>query len=197
MVYCKYCGTNNIDGNLKCQNCGKPLSLIPNNKPPNRNEDFHNDSIKSRYVEYKENKHRPNNNRNINRSLGENYKQYQNNNDFNNRLNNNYGYKENYNYNYNNENPIPYQENQYIKTSPKENIKKKYIEWDVIIASALIMIILSAIVNRILPDFSLLVSLVVALIYILVSTKNKSSLFVSIPLTMVVITAITAYFSLM
>jgi len=78
---------------------------------------------------------------------------------------------------------------------PKK-VSKTAIEWDVVIATALLVIILTAILQRIFPSFAIFISLLLGLVYILIATKSKASLIKSIPLTFFVILAISAYFSL-
>lgn len=86
-------------------------------------------------------------------------------------------------------------QNHYQEVNNRE-ISKTTIEWDVVIATALLVIILSAILGRFLPNFAIFISLLVGLIYILIATKSKSSLMKSIPLVIIMILAVSAYFSI-
>lgn len=67
----------------------------------------------------------------------------------------------------------------YSKNYGKKPVKpsKNSVEWDVVIATALMVIILTAILQRIFPFMAIFISLLIGLIYILIATKSKSSLF--------------------
>jgi len=182
MVYCRYCGTQNRNGTLKCINCGKPLSLIPNDSQSSmqsqdrgpylkknnqgnnyNNYNYHRSPIKYRYMEEDQ---KIDNFRNSSK--------YPN-------------------------NPIMNQNNNYHSQNyMKEHVKtnKNSVEWDVVIATALMVIILTAILQRVFPSTAIFISLLIGLIYILIATKSKSSLFKAIPLTIIAILAISAYFSI-
>lgn len=245
MVYCRYCGAQNRDGDVKCSNCGKPLPLLPNEPHPNlrhssgndqnlRNNSFRDSSnnshsIKDRYLgknqghknnrnnqqnnntndynqnyqnqqqdQYYQNQERQQTQRNMQNRQPQNQQTYQN-------QQNQQQYQQNYqdsqryqnreypnNLHYNEFNQ-QYHQN-YVNESAK--VSKTAIEWDVVIATALMVIILTAILQRIFPLFAIFISLLIGLAYILVATKSKSSLLKSIPLTILVILAISAYFSL-
>ena len=278
MVYCRYCGTQNRDGNLKCSNCGKPLSLIsnePQSRPrfsKNNNQNFRENrfrnnpnqenSIKARYLE--KNQHNPNNQYNQN---NQGQKRQQANNDFQRNQNPQYNQSPQYyqnpqhnqnpkyqqspqrhqnqgnypkqrdyqnypNYqNYQNRHNSGYEQdylnqenylnqddyqnyggnNEYYDNLHQDRFNQHYsqnynreakkvsktaIEWDVVIATALMVIILTAIIQRIFPSFAIFISLLLGLSYILIATKSKPSLIKSIPLTIFVILAISAFFSL-
>ena len=77
-----------------------------------------------------------------------------------------------------------------------KTVNKTAVEWDVVIATALIVIIISAILQRIFPFLGIFMALLIGLIYILIATKSKLSLFKSIPLAILMILAVSAYFSL-
>jgi len=189
MVYCRYCGEKNKDEALICKKCGKPLSLLPNLHPknmnnniPNRNykkdlnpgfrrkkpSNFNQGSIKSRYKD----KNR------FNTDFGEN------------------GYRINQSEELNNLSPSQpdYYDDYSRKNLQKQN--KNYVEWDVVVATALLVIILATILQRFFHTFGLFVALLIGLIYILTATKSKISLFKAIPLAIIMVFAISAYFTL-
>jgi hypothetical protein len=264
MVFCRYCGMANKDSELKCSNCGKPLSLLSNEplksedlkiKNPakttndylnsnkrlnsdNNHQNIRESPIKSKYINNQYNMDQKNEYTNTDNNYNRNISNYTNpNKDYknipnynSNNLNNDNNYVNNLNHSNNNLNYRNMGQNHpnyphdrqnldnnneiydnrqvgYSKSPPNlypdksyknslEYEKKNYIEWDVIIATAFITIILSAIFNRILPSIGLLLSLLISLIYILIATTNKSSLFISIPLTLIMVATISAYFSL-
>ena len=244
MVYCQYCGAQNRDGDLRCSNCGKPLSLIQTGPPQksrfssNNNQNLRNSfrnssnqegSIKSRYIQreqgYQDNPNIPNNQNYQSYQNQQNQRDYQNNRPnqggrgYNNQQNSLYNqsyqnqqdyqrqqnyqhYQDQQNYPRNreysnnfNQGELNRQYSQNHINEPKK-VSKTTIEWDVVIATALMVIILTAILQRIFPVFAIFISLLLGLAYILVATKSKASLIKSIPLTFFVILAISAYFSL-
>lgn len=233
MVYCRYCGAQNRDGDLICSNCGKPLSLMPN-EPQQRprsssnnqslrdngfgNNPNQNDSIKNRYMQGNQNNQDYQNNQS-----NQNYQNQQRQQHQQDPQNQHYQDQQNYQnqqnpqdnrYQRNYQNPQDqqnYQRNQehsnnlhqtglnqqYSQNYAHEpKVSKTAIEWDVVIATALMVIILTAILQRILPFFAIFISLLLGLAYILIATKSKASLVKSIPLTLLTILAISAYFSL-
>jgi hypothetical protein len=214
MVYCRYCGTQNRNGGLKCVQCGKPLSLIPNEpQPRSKVESYHDHNPKSRVQKspIKDNYLRKDKNLDVSRENNsqKNINLYQSQNQRNDQLyNQNYrsNIRQNLNQNkYNDQNIRNYpknfhepQENQYNSQEYRNELKidKTAVEWDVVIATALLVIILTAILQRILPFMAIFISLLIGLAYILVATKSKFSLFKSIPLAVLVILAISAYFSI-
>ncbi|MDR2873188.1 MAG: zinc ribbon domain-containing protein [Methanobrevibacter sp.] len=151
MVSCNYCGQENKDGNLKCSNCGKPLSLIwdetSNNIFKKNPDHFQKDD-----------------------SLADDFKY-------------NSLYKENKIYNK-------------VKENKKSEISNFYMEWDVIVATALTVIILTPIFNRLFPPLGYIMPLLISLIYLLMAIKNKPSLIIAIPLSFIVTCAFTAFLSL-
>ncbi len=261
MVYCRYCGTQNKDGTLKCINCGKPLSLMPNDSQKDSihsssrdhhsignnhgdNSSTHNESInpnisnhhrspiKDRYMKNDQELNNFENRSNINYESKQSMNQGAN--GFNNQS---YGHRrENQNQNYQNsinshketlndnngnrgyinnlsENNSQNLDNNlensnnlnnninsgyYSQNRPRESVKsnKNSVEWDVIIATALMVIILIAILQRVFPSIAIFISLLIGLIYILIATKSKSTLFKAIPLAILAILAISAYFSI-
>ncbi|RBQ22861.1 hypothetical protein ALNOE001_14420 [Candidatus Methanobinarius endosymbioticus] len=239
MVYCRYCGAKNRDGDLRCTQCNKPLSLIPDNSPSrpssrsnnssnfnnrssnynnNRNSNNQNSPIKNKYLEkdQKLNEFR-NNNSNLNIPPHQSRNQ-KNTNSLHPQNSNNSNIRENRENNYNDINPNMrnqsfqnYQNTQKYSNNPnmghdRENnfpnrreyreIDKTAVEWDVVIVTALIVIILTAILHRLFLFFAIFISLLIGLAFILVAIKLKSSLFKSIPLAVLAILAISAYFSI-
>jgi len=215
MVYCRYCGAQSRDGDLKCSNCGKPLSLMPNepqlrsNSSSNnkslrgnnfRNNPNPNDSIKNRYMQGNQNNQNQQNPQNRQYQDSQNYQNQRNQHDSqyqgdyqNPRAYQNYQRDQEYSDNLH-QSGLNQQYSQNHVHEPK--VSKTAIEWDVVIATALMVIILTAILQRIFPFYAIFISLLLGLAYILIATKSKSSLVKSIPLTLVTILAISAYFSL-
>lgn len=204
MVYCRYCGTQNRDGTLKCTNCGKPLSLIPNDSHSNSMQDSSRNHYSKRDDYRKNNNYGKidnygNNRNNHNDSINPNVSNYhrspikdsymRKNQEFDN-FENPSKYPANLNKNQNND----YHSQNYGKEPVKSS--KNSVEWDVVIATALMVIILTAILQRIFPFMAIFISLLIGLLYILIATKSKSSLFKAIPLTVITILAISAYFSI-
>lgn len=204
MVYCRYCGTQNRDGTLKCINCGKPLSLIPNDSHPNSMQDSSRNHY-SKKDDYRKNNNygkidnygnnRNNHNDSINSDVSNYHRgpikdSYMRKNQELDNFENPSKYPVNLNKNQNND--------YYSKNYGKKPVKssKNSVEWDVVIATALMVIILTAILQRIFPFMAIFISLIIGLIYILIATKSKSSLFKAIPLTVITILAISAYFSI-
>lgn len=178
--------TNNYDTSNNINN------LDYNNINDNMgNKNYDNQPIKSSYIN-NPNKSFDNNDYNNNRY----------NNDSNNRNIPNYTNIHNQNPNFNQQyKDIDPTANKFESGTGSVFNKEKYvdknsIEWDVVIATALITLILSAILNRIFPTLGLLFAIFVGLIYILIATKVKSSLVKSLPVTLIVICAISAFFSL-
>ena len=192
MVYCRYCGEKNKDESLICWNCGKPLSLIPNLHPKNMNRSMPN----------------PNNKKDINRGFRKN--KGTNHNNFHripikarfedsNRYNTIFDRNEYQNTLAEELNPSSAFQRGYINGSSGKNIKehnKNFVEWDVVVATALLVIILATILQRFFPTFGLFIALFIGLIYILISTKLKLTLFKAIPLAIVMVFTISAYFTL-
>ena len=192
MVYCSYCGVKNRDGDSHCFNCGEQLPLVSykgHNIPHERNinqqnsirEDFHNQILNDLSDRNKKDNNLRNNH---------NY-------DFRSEINN--PRLDNMQNNFQDTNQEEYFESQLYNRNYNESTKtvdKTAVEWDVVIATALIVIILSAILQRIFPLLSIFMALCIGLIYILLATKSKLSLFKSIPLTVLMILAVSAYFSL-
>jgi len=192
MVYCKYCGEKNDNRVLKCTKCGKPLSLLPNDYPENKASDTHifndekgfNKEFRNNYQDTHGNfsqrsiKSQYGNSGLHESNFGKNkYRNFQTD-----KINNSPGPHVNY-----------YADN-HRKTLKKHN--KNYVEWDVVIATALLVIILAAILQRFFHTFGLSLALLIGLIYILTATKSKFSLFKAIPLAIFMVFTISAYFSL-
>ena len=240
MVYCRYCGTQNRDRDLKCSNCGKPLSLMPNEPPlkpisssnnqnlrgnSSRNNPNRYDSIKSRYVRETQNQQNQNyQNQQRQQNQNQQRQQNQNNQNYQNQQRQQYQQNPQYYQNQRNQHENQYQRNypnqqayqnyqrnqeysdnllqngqnqQYSQNHAHEpKVSKTAIEWDVVIATALMVIILTAILQRIFPVYAIFISLLLGLAYILIATKSKVSLIKSMPLTLLTILAISAYFSL-
>ncbi|KZX10235.1 zinc ribbon domain-containing protein [Methanobrevibacter filiformis] len=178
------------------------ISNIPNNGinsiPNNNNTDNYNtESIKEKYVSSDSKSFATDSNSNKTSYLDP---------PNNNNNNNNYSNESStlYNREYhrnpnvlNKRNNVSFSESKYNSKYDLEEVTKEHsIEWDVIVATALIFIILTAILNRIFSVIGIFISLFIALIYILVATKNKNSLFKSIPIAIIMIAAISAYLSL-
>lgn len=223
MVYCRYCGVQNKHGDLKCSNCGKPLPLMANEPHSNMkrsqnnaqnlksnnpiDNQSNNYSIKDKYLRDNQDPQNIHNNQRNNQNIDydQNYQnqqyqnqQYQNQQNYQNQQQYNQNYQRHQNQEYsdglhNNEFNQQYQQNY---TNKHKRVSKTAIEWDVVIATALMVIILTAILQRIFPMFAIFISLLIGLAYILVATKSKSSLVKSIPLTILVILSISSYFSL-
>jgi uncharacterized membrane protein YvbJ len=153
MVTCKYCGQKNKDGNLRCSNCGKPLTLIWNETSKNifkkdsnqlQKDDFFDDGFKNNSL-YKEDKIYDN---------------------------------------------LNVQRNQKFENS------NHYIEWDVVVATALIAIISTSIFNKLFSPFGYIMALLISLFYLLKTIKIKTTLVIVLPLSFIVTCAITAFLSL-
>ena len=234
MVYCQYCGARNRDGDLRCYNCGKPLSLMPSeqsqksgfssNTNQNLRDSFRNNpkqegSIKNRYIQreqaYQDNPNDPHNPNSHNYQNQQVYhdnqpnRHYQNHQSYQNQQNQqsyqdyqNQQNQQNHPRNQEYEYPDDFNRSELNRQYPPNDVyepkkvSKTTIEWDVVIATALMVIILTAILQRVFPVFAIFISLFLGLAYILVATKSKPSLIKSIPLTFFVILAISAYFSL-
>ncbi len=185
MVFCRYCGEKNEDGNLKCSNCGKTLSLLPykhQRNSHNDNSNFNEDIIFNRISKPKYSSNLKKNNQN---SIKTHYQTDFNPNDRNrNEKRFNDSLKPKYSH--------------YDANGPYGNKKarKNFVEWDVVIATALLVIILSSIFQRVFPAFGLFLALLIGLIYILIATKSKSSLIKAIPLAIIMVLTISAYFVL-
>jgi hypothetical protein len=151
MITCKYCGQENKDGNLKCSNCGKPLSLIWDETSKNifkkKSNQFQKDDF-----------------------LGDGFKSL---------------YKENEIY-----------DNLNDQINKESEIPDFYLEWDVIVATALIAMISTPIFNRLFPPFGYIMALLLSLLYLLMAIKSKPTLIIAIPLSFIVTCAITAFLSL-
>jgi hypothetical protein len=78
--------------------------------------------------------------------------------------------------------------------------KKSAIEWNVVVAGALIFVIITVIlgmiIDTVLPGVSLLIAGFLAFIYILAATKRASTLIVGLPLTVIMAACLWAFFSL-
>ena len=192
MVFCSYCGAKNRDGSLKCYNCGKPLRLVYDDPQVvdkdtklnnNYSENRFKGSIKDNYTSKNVSSLNDLDNHGSSFTTNDSY------------LNEGTTlYKREYKTNPNRNNNL--RNSSLYKNSPENIDNKNVVEWDVVIATALIVIILTAVLNRFLPSFGFFIALLVALIYILIATKNKTSLYKSIPLAIIVILAISSYFSL-
>ncbi|MCL2688202.1 MAG: zinc ribbon domain-containing protein [Methanobrevibacter sp.] len=193
MVYCSYCGARNRDDVSHCSNCGERLPIIRDknqNIPQNNysNQQNSNRPISSNQI--------PNNP--YNRPIKNNYLR-------DNRYNKNFTDEDNNlrldnrhdNFQDSNQKKYPKpQFNNKNNDNPHKTVNKTAVEWDVVIATALIVIIISAILQRVFPFLSIFMALLIGLIYILIATKSKLSLFKSIPLAILMILAVSAYFSL-
>ena len=192
MVYCIYCGEKNEDVALKCRKCRKPLSLLPHDYLENSNSKIPNYNNKKRL----DNRFRDNyqNNRGSfsQKSTKSSYK------DFNlyddNFDENKYNYDQINKLNRSSSSQTNYNEDNYRKNIKKP--RKNYVEWDVVVATALLVIILATILQRFFYTMGLSIALFIGLIYILISTKSKLSLIKAIPLAIITVFAIYAYFSL-
>ena len=192
MVYCRYCGEKNGDGRLNCLKCGKPLSLLPNDYPENLNSTRLNYTNKKEFNKEFRNNYQNDRNEFNQKSIKSRYSffnphddEFDKNKHGTNQVNQSNDLsssKTNYHHDYNGKN--------------LEKHNKSPVEWDVVIATALLVIILSTILKRVFPAMGLLIALFTGLIYILIATKSKLSLFKSIPLSIFMIFAISAYFSL-
>lgn len=192
MVYCIYCGEKNEDGALKCSKCRKPLSLLPNDYPKNLNTNNPNYKNK-KYINNKFRRDPQPNHPNFNQ--GSIKSQY---NDFNKSYNDSNG-KEYRNNQINRvKNLSSSQTNYYGENYRKshEQQAKNYVEWDVVVATALLVIILATILQRFFYAIGLFIALFIGLIYILTATKSKLSLIKAIPLAIIMVLVISAYFSL-
>ncbi|MCL2157343.1 MAG: zinc ribbon domain-containing protein [Methanobrevibacter sp.] len=192
MVYCRYCGEKNKDEALICGKCGKPLSLIPNLYPKNMNKSMPNYNNKNE-INRGFRKNKGNNHNNFNRGPIKSRFENLNRDDeiFN---------KDEYGNTLTEElNPSSTFQRGYYYDFSGKNLKKhnkNFVEWDVVVATALLVIILATILQRFFPTFGLFMALFIGLIYILTSTKSKSSLFKAIPLAIIMVFAISAYFTL-
>jgi hypothetical protein len=192
MVYCSYCGEKNNDGILKCKNCGRPLSLLPNNNPENMNRKMPKYPDKKNFNKEFRSDYQ-NNHGNFNQgSIKSRYKDFdQDNTNFD---------QENYGNNrLNRLNNLSTSQTGYYNDNQRKNLKKHNkgrVEWDVVVATAILVIIIASILQRFSPTFGLSVALFIGLIYILTATKSKLSLFKAIPLGIFMVFAISAYFSL-
>ena len=89
----------------------------------------------------------------------------------------------------------PQEESVGKKLTP-ENELNKYIESDVVIAGALFILIILAILSRFLGTLALWISFGIGIIYVLIATKKKSTLLISIPLTIIVSAVLSALFAI-
>ena len=192
MVYCRYCGAKNKDDAIICKKCGKSLSLTPSDFPESLKDSMHNFPYKKEFNKDFINDYQGNRG---NYNQGSIKSRYNNSHQFNKDFN-----KKEYKYNQSESlNNLSASQTNFYQDNYRENhkkIPKKYIEWDVVIATALLVIILASILQRFFPTFGLSVALFFGLIYILAAIKFKSTLFKAIPLAIVMVFAISAYFSL-
>jgi len=193
MVYCSYCGAINRDGASHCSNCGETLPIIPN-----KNQNILQSNYSNRRSNNQHNSSNQIPNNSYKMSIKEDYLR-------DNKYNKNPTYKDKnlrLNSRYNNFqdlNQEKYSQPQFNNENNNKTYKtvnKTAVEWDVVIATALIVIIISAILQRIFPFLGIFMALLIGLIYILIATKSKLSLFKSIPLAILMILAVSAYFSL-
>lgn len=224
MVYCRYCGAKNRDCELKCFQCNKLLSLISDNSSSrlnsksnnfsnlnNNSSNYNNQSnhIKSKYLEkdhdpneYVNNNQQsdfrtenPQNQRINNLNINQSKQLYQSRHDPNIR-NQQYQNPENVQ----NYSKTPYELHDRRNRSQNREkylkVGKTTVEWDIVITTALIVIILTKTLQRIFPFMAIFIVLLIGLAYILIATKSKSSLFKSIPLAILTILTISAYFSI-
>ncbi len=70
------------------------------------------------------------------------------------------------------------------------------IEWDVIFGASLILVILAGILLRILPSIATWIAVFMALVYVLIFSRRKSTLIISFPLALIIAAVIWAFFSL-
>ena len=192
MVYCRYCGEKNNDRALKCIKCGEPLSLLPNIYPGNMDNDMHSYRDRKDFDKEFRNNHQ-NNHDNFNQeSIKSRYKNFD--------LGDpNFDKNKHRNHQINKLNNLSESKNNIYGVNHGNNLKKpnkSYVEWDVVVATALLVIILASILQRFFHTFGLSLALLIGLIYILIATKSKLSLFKAIPLAIFMVVAISAYFSL-
>ncbi|MDR2624118.1 MAG: hypothetical protein LBC39_06100 [Methanobrevibacter sp.] len=228
MVICRYCGQENRTGDLRCSNCGKPLSLLPNDPSDptfekdldQKSNEFHKETIRKDSIKWKY----------INPHSDQEKGSDSSDDRFNDRIED-HGDVVDFNYNPSDRDFVDrstdfndhddggfdqndHDEDELYRAKFHENIgrykdnnldfdhEKKtenlvyFIEWDVIIASSLIVIILTAIFNRMFPIFGYISALLVSLIYVLIATKNKNTLFLAIPLSFISTAAISAFLSI-
>ncbi|MCL2114928.1 MAG: zinc ribbon domain-containing protein [Methanobrevibacter sp.] len=189
MVYCRYCGEKNKDSSFKCSKCGKPLSLAPDYYPEARNSNTSTYTNKKGLNKEFSNDIHSNFNQ---KSIKSRYNNF-------NKQDNSFNRNENGNNQLNKLNRLSSSQNNYYEDNYRKNLKKpnkNHVEWDVVVATALLVIILTTILQRFFPRFGLTISLLFGLVYILIATKSKVSLFKAIPLAIIMIFAISAYFSL-
>ncbi|MDR2966506.1 MAG: zinc ribbon domain-containing protein [Methanobacteriaceae archaeon] len=189
MVYCRFCGEKNKDNALNCRKCGKPLSLIPSHNLENLNKSIPNYTSKKELNNEFGNDIPSNFNQKSIKSRYNNFNQYTN--GFN---KNKYGNNRPNKLNVLSNSQTNYYGDNHRKSLKKHN--KNYVEWDVVVATALLVIILTTILQRFFPRFGLFMALFIGLTYILIATKSKISLFKAIPLAIIMVFAISAYFSL-
>lgn len=212
MIYCGYCGTKNRDDDFRCSQCNKYLSLMPNNYSSRPNSKSTSSSNLNDPYSYYHNQNHPIKNKYLEKDLNPN--EFLENNPQNQRINNqniNQSNQSRYNPNMRNQqyqnyekpqnHPMnqhePHERQNYSQNIGKyQEVDKTAVEWDVVIATVLLVIILTAILQRIFPFTAIFISLLIGLDYILIATKSKFSLFKSIPLAILTILAISAYFSI-
>ncbi|GAA5819037.1 MAG: zinc ribbon domain-containing protein [Methanobrevibacter sp. CfCl-M3] len=205
MVTCRYCGQKSRTGDLRCSNCGKPLSLLANDQSdPIFEKDLgqiHEDhfqegnvrkgSIKWKYTnpEYNNSTNKLNNqNRGYEPSFDD-LSHSQSRPDY-------YGHDDDLYRNKFNENIGQYRSSLDNNYNRKFEVIWLFIEWDVIVASSFIVIILTAVFNRIFPVVGYILALLISLMYVLTTTKNKDTLILAIPLSFITTSAISAFLSL-
>ena len=192
MVYCIYCGEKNEDETLKCRKCGKPLSLLPHDYPENSDSKMPNYINKKRLNKGIMGDYQNNHDNFSQKSIESRYKDF---NPYDDNFNEN-KYKNNQ---INKLNNLSSSRTNYNEDNYRKNLKKpikNFVEWDVVVATALLVIILFTILQRFFHTIGLFIALFIGLIYILTATKQKSGLIKAIPLAIIMVFAISAYFSL-
>jgi hypothetical protein len=91
--------------------------------------------------------------------------------------------------------------NQYYMERPssrknREQAPEISFEWNVVIVGALILVIVSGILEWILPVLSVVIAAAIAILYALSATQKKATILIIIPLILVMAASLFALFSL-
>ncbi|MDR1819326.1 MAG: hypothetical protein LBR15_03635 [Methanobrevibacter sp.] len=205
MVTCRYCGQKSRTGELRCSNCGKPLSLLANDPSDPmfeggigqiHEDHFQEENIKKGSIKWKYTNPEHDNSTNKFDNQSREYESSVDDLSYNQSHPDHYEYDDDFYRNKFNENIEQYRSNLDNNHDRKSEVIGFFIEWDVIVASSFIVIILTAIFNRIFPVVSYVLALLISLVYVLATIKNKNTLILAIPLSFITTSAISAFLSL-
>ncbi|MDR2545476.1 MAG: hypothetical protein LBD03_08080 [Methanobrevibacter sp.] len=205
MVTCRYCGQKSRTGDLRCSNCGKPLSLLANDPSDSifekdlgqiHEDHFQEENVRKGSIKWKYTNPEHNNSTNKINNQNRGYEPYFNDLSPSQSHPDYYEHDDDFYRNKFNENIGQYRSNLDRNYDGKSEVIGFFIEWDVIVASSFIVIILTAVFNRIFPLLSYVLALLISLMYVLTTTKNKNTLILAIPLSFITTSAISAFLSL-